>query len=447
MNHRKHRLLAWALALMLAFSGFALAEDAEPVSEPIDEAVLEQAEAQLEPPAEDWVAEGPDVSADGDGAEVAAFERQEDGTYKVVPDSIAFDDWATTVFYTNRAPTRLTCRLNPSNAETTLTWKSSKPSVISVDDEGYVTPLKPGKAKITVKTDNGKKASLKVTVRRNFVDKINPKPTRADIDAIGSGWDLQLKSVEVIGLDRLVAEFYLINGAGKSKYIKDLGIQLKWFGSVVAKKRISKLKVACDKGKCKRIRITFSGKDVTFTDGLQLPGFRIRAEVFTDPKLVCANGIAAPFYMDSESVDRSLPQGVKNELVIAKAVLKQVNRERVALGLKPLEMDAELTRGACVRAGEIAKSFSHTRPDGRYGTTVSAKAEAENISMSGYEGMAIEKIGPDEAKKIVQNLMSSDSHRVKIVNSRYTKIGICVYRTKVQENGYVYLYWVQEYGR
>ena len=55
--------------------------------------------------------------------------------------------------------------LTPEDAETSFTWISSKPSVATVSNKGKVTALKPGKAKITVKTDNGKKASAVITVK------------------------------------------------------------------------------------------------------------------------------------------------------------------------------------------------------------------------------------------------------------------------------------------
>lgn len=54
--------------------------------------------------------------------------------------------------------------LIPSTARTTLTWSSGSTRVASVSDDGVVTAHMAGKAKITVKTGNGKKASILVTV-------------------------------------------------------------------------------------------------------------------------------------------------------------------------------------------------------------------------------------------------------------------------------------------
>ena len=54
--------------------------------------------------------------------------------------------------------------LNPATAQTTLTWKTNKPAIASVDGNGVVTAVKKGKAKITVTTYNKKKATITVNV-------------------------------------------------------------------------------------------------------------------------------------------------------------------------------------------------------------------------------------------------------------------------------------------
>jgi uncharacterized protein YjdB len=64
--------------------------------------------------------------------------------------------------------------LAPEGAETGFTWSSSNPSVATVSKKGKVTALEVGTAKITVKTDNGKKASCTVTVK--------PAPTKVKLN-------------------------------------------------------------------------------------------------------------------------------------------------------------------------------------------------------------------------------------------------------------------------
>ena len=59
---------------------------------------------------------------------------------------------------------QLNAVLAPASARATLTWKSSKPKVVTVDGNGRLTPIGEGKAKITVTTHNKKKATITVQV-------------------------------------------------------------------------------------------------------------------------------------------------------------------------------------------------------------------------------------------------------------------------------------------
>lgn len=60
---------------------------------------------------------------------------------------------------------RLNAGLIPESAVSILTWSSSKAKVATVDGGGLVTALAKGKATITVRTANGKKAKCRVTVQ------------------------------------------------------------------------------------------------------------------------------------------------------------------------------------------------------------------------------------------------------------------------------------------
>ena len=124
------------------------------------------------------------------------------------------------------------------------------------------------------------------------------------------------------------------------------------------------------------------------------------------------------------------PVSAVNRDDLASQVLRLVNEERASRGLSALRMDSELTRAACVRAGEIAQTFSHTRPDGASWSTVSADAYGENIAM-----------GQQTAEKVIAAWMTSTSHRENILRKSYGSIGICAYRS----NGV--MYWVQLFGK
>ena len=73
---------------------------------------------------------------------------------------------------------KLSVTLKPENATTKkLTWKSSNPSIATVDENGNVKGLKTGKVTITVTTENGKTATKDITVKAKSTN--TPKPTNS----------------------------------------------------------------------------------------------------------------------------------------------------------------------------------------------------------------------------------------------------------------------------
>lgn len=61
---------------------------------------------------------------------------------------------------------QLKVSLYPGRAQAQLTWSSDDPDICSVDENGVVTALKDGKAKIRVVSDNGKKDSISIKVKK-----------------------------------------------------------------------------------------------------------------------------------------------------------------------------------------------------------------------------------------------------------------------------------------
>ena len=124
----------------------------------------------------------------------------------------------------------------------------------------------------------------------------------------------------------------------------------------------------------------------------------------------------------------AVPSG-SSDAALAAEVVAQVNQARAAAGLGMLTVDPELTAAACVRARELPAKFSHTRPDGRSWSTVSARARGENIAL-----------GQRTADKVMAAWMSSVSHRENILRPGFRTIGVCALRV----NGVVY--WAQLFG-
>lgn len=100
-------------------------------------------------------------------------------------------------------------------------------------------------------------------------------------------------------------------------------------------------------------------------------------------------------------------------------ITELVNEHRKAAGLAPVTYSAKLSAAAQVRAVEIEKSFSHTRPDGRYFSTVFAE-HGITYRYSG-ENIAWGQKSPEE---VVTAWMNSAGHRANILNANFKELGV-----------------------
>lgn len=103
-----------------------------------------------------------------------------------------------------------------------------------------------------------------------------------------------------------------------------------------------------------------------------------------------------------------------------------VNKERAAMGLEPLEYDYKLAEAAGVRAKELEKKFSHTRPDGTACFTVLGEYGIEYWTCG--ENIAAGQKTPEE---VMNAWMNSPGHYMNIMGY-YTHIGVGYY---VDANG------------
>ena len=335
------RLMALILALMLAVPAIALAEEPvveEPVVEagivdepieseeapdqdlPVDEVadatyaepIAEAAEAPAEEPAEEIIEEPAEEPAEAPVEEVveepvALIEEapvaqpaevapaaeeivmvEEDAAAKVA--SVAIDQSQGNVFYLGMGPVQLNAVIQPAGAQANLKWKSSKKKVAKINASGLLTPRKAGKTKITVKAGK-KKSSFKVTIRKNMVDNINPRPTVASLPSFRN-WDFFLKSVERKPNGNYVCKVYLMNNLGRSKKITNLGFRLYAGDTVIAEKVFPKVKVVCGKGRAKVFKVTFDAASLAVKDALLLPNYgnNFRLQVINNPVMTYTIG-------------------------------------------------------------------------------------------------------------------------------------------------------------
>lgn len=114
-------------------------------------------------------------------------------------------------------------------------------------------------------------------------------------------------------------------------------------------------------------------------------------------------------------------------------VVELVNIERAKEGLAPLSVDLNVQAAAQVRALEIERSFSHTRPNG---TNFSTALKEQNVTYrSAGENIAWGQRSPEE---VVKGWMSSPGHRANIMDKGYTKIGVGYHQNARGTN-----YWSQ----
>ena len=139
---------------------------------------------------------------------------------------------------------------------TKVTFKSSNKKVVSVK-EGVMTAQKAGKATITA-TMGTLKAKLKVTVKKNKLDKINAKPSIAS--AGKDVFKLVLKSVEIVSPKKVVAEFYLVFNRPSRSVTEKLNYLDVEIGARTSTKKDYKLVVD---GRVNNVKVRTSGKTVT----------------------------------------------------------------------------------------------------------------------------------------------------------------------------------------
>lgn len=101
-------------------------------------------------------------------------------------------------------------------------------------------------------------------------------------------------------------------------------------------------------------------------------------------------------------------------------VLKLVNQERTSRGMVPLSLIGSLQTANNIRAAELCKVFSHTRPEGSSCFTalrgVNYQAAGENIA-----------VGYATPGEVMDAWMNSPGHKGNILNGSFTHIGVGYY--------------------
>lgn len=159
---------------------------------------------------------------------------------------------------------------------------------------------------------------------------------------------------------------------------------------------------------------------------------RIKKIVFAALAAAALTGAAGAVHLDRPvQGSSSVSAGIQSSSA-ASEVVRLTNSARSQNGYAALVEDGALSEAAAVRAREIARSFSHTRPSGA--SFSSALSESGVSYLRAGENIAS---GQKSASEVVDAWMNSPGHRANILNSSYSRIG----SASVNIDGT--LYWVQ----
>lgn len=159
---------------------------------------------------------------------------------------------------------------------------------------------------------------------------------------------------------------------------------------------------------------------------------RIKKIVFAALAAAALTGAAGAVHLDRPvQGSSSVSAGIQSSSA-ASEVVRLTNSARSQNGYAALVEDGALSEAAAVRAREIARSFSHTRPSGA--SFSSALSESGVNYLRAGENIAS---GQKSASEVVNAWMNSPGHRANILNSSYSRIG----SASVNIDGT--LYWVQ----
>ena len=147
----------------------------------------------------------------GSVAEAACKAAKIAYTYKDAPTGVTLTAARTTIGLNEKL--QLTAQVEPAGVNGALTFSSSNTRYVTVDANGVVTGKRAGSATITVKTYNGKKATLKITVKK-APSSVSLKTTRT---ILGVGETAQLTATLSSGS----AGGYSFSSSDETKLIVD----------------------------------------------------------------------------------------------------------------------------------------------------------------------------------------------------------------------------------
>lgn len=125
---------------------------------------------------------------------------------------------------------------------------------------------------------------------------------------------------------------------------------------------------------------------------------------------------------DNPYIPDETPAPQMSDEQFAAEIFRLTNVERTKYGKPLIQTNDDLNRAAMQRAREISIKFSHTRPDGTNCSTILGEYGIPNGS--GGENIA----GAHSPQNAIDAWMASEGHRVTLLDSNPTHLGVGVYR-------------------
>ena len=181
-----------------------------------------------------------------------------------------------------------------------------------MDESGIVTARKPGRAVITVSAGVKLKAKFTVAVTANRAENLVPKPGRADAQALGDGWTLWPRAIEMTADGGAVLEAWVVNGSNRRLTGLE-GLELALVSrseageeTLLARYTFPKVKAACGKKAVKAVKLAFPKESVRLANA-NLSDGAVSAALYAVP--VGKAGRAAVSYISNAH----LPSGADPE--------------------------------------------------------------------------------------------------------------------------------------